>query len=342
MRLENNSDFNFMTINKDVEVLSQIASRRSLILKYSRVISDAQNLRSDFTELPVANVGDKWSYSKEELTEKVIGDWENATRLNTGIKSIDRTVLNFNRGEVWYMAGRTGTKKTSLAIQILESITKNEGTKGIFFSLEMAENQLVNRMVEMYFYEKNPSFWEFKTPVESMSLCNRFLWENRKSRELIKASMLDFQICFEPALHLDKMAVWIRKYKREIGDISTIVIDYFQLLKGQGRDRREAVSQLARDLKTLAKSENIRIIALCQTSRNNGEGFDRVALTDLKESGDIEESADIVTGQWKDQDHRLMHFEVLKGRNGSIITDMLLGVNGVLFTDAHESQVNGG
>ena len=338
--LGGNGDYGLGTLERDIETLNELKMRREIIKEYSDIIAKAGDLMTDIKDLPIQDTASKWSYTNDELAEHSHSEWLKTKPLKTGLKDLDSKIINFNRGEVWYMAGRTGTKKTSLAMQVLKGITASEGSKGVFFSLEMAELQFSKRMAEMYFYHCHPMVWENNEQSEAIHQCHKFL-ENNKTIELFKRSGATYQICFQPALTIDKIALWIRKYRKQFGDISTIAIDYFQLMKGQGRDRRDVVSRLARDLKTLAKSENVRIIALSQTSRENGEGFDKVKLTDLKESGDIEESADIVTGQCKDSsDHRIMNLSVLKGRNGSIMGDITLGVNGVLFQDAHHSQTN--
>ena len=336
-------DYGKGTIERDSEALHLIGFKRGLIQESLEAISLAQNPLSELKDLPKASVRDNYTHTSEELAHFSFEQWKTSKPLNTGLNDLDRSVINFNRGEVWFMAGRTGTKKTSLAMQVLESITKNEGSKGVFFSLEMAELQFSKRLAEMKFYTKvDKTIWAIneKKSFVAIDSCNRYL-EKHKSVELFLNSSAPYQICFEPSLTLDKICVWIRKYKREFGDISTIVIDYFQLLRGKGQDRRAEVSTLARELKGVAKSENIRIIALSQTSRNNGIGVTPVELSDLKESGDIEECADIVTGQnLVEGDNQIMNLRVLKGRNGSILTDITLGVNGVAFENLKQADEN--
>ena len=143
--------------------------------------------------------------------------------------------------------------------------------------------------------------------------------------------------CTKSRLNIEQMRSYIKKAKKT-RNISTIVIDYFQLMDGKGQDRRNIVGQNARDLKALAKDEEIRIISLCQLSRAAEDGKIPVQMHHLKESGDIEEAADIITGQWTDSK---MHVLVanLKVRMGGHLNTYPLMTDGLHFRDPHQAEI---
>jgi hypothetical protein len=111
-------------------------------------------------------------------------------------------------------------------------------------------------------------------------------------------------------------------------------------MKAEAGDRRNEVSIIARGLKEVAKDENIRIICLSQLSRLAEDGNPPVKLHHLKESGDIEESADIVTGQWKTKSKKCQNIATLKLRNGGFEGQFLLMTDGTYFRTPTTQEIN--
>ncbi len=218
----------------------------------------------------------------------------------TGLASIDQKTAGLHNSDLVILAGRPGMGKTSLATNIAFNCAEahlewqrdggefNYGAPVAFFSLEMSADQLATRIL-----------------AEQAEIPSETLRTGRMSREdfqqLSRASQrlaeLPLYIDDTPALTIAALRTRARRLKRR-HDIGLIVVDYLQLLQGSGRandNRVNEISEISRGLKTLAKELQVPVIALSQLSRAVEQREDkRPMLSDLRESGSIEQDADMV------------------------------------------------
>ncbi|WFL75998.1 replicative DNA helicase [Altererythrobacter arenosus] len=218
----------------------------------------------------------------------------------TGLDSIDQKTSGLHNSDLVILAGRPGMGKTSLATNIAFNCAEehlnwqrdggefNYGAPVAFFSLEMSADQLATRIL-----------------AEQAEISSESLRSGKLSREefqkLSYASQrlaeLPLYIDDTPALTIAGLRTRARRLKRR-HDIGLIVVDYLQLLQGSGRaqdNRVNEISEISRGLKTLAKELSVPVIALSQLSRAVEQREDkRPMLSDLRESGSIEQDADMV------------------------------------------------
>jgi replicative DNA helicase len=235
-----------------------------------------------------------------EMIETAINSGGHVSGKTTGFTSINDKCGGLHNSDLIILAGRPGMGKTSLATNIAfncadrllrdqrDGITKTVGAGVAFFSLEMSSDQLATRVL-----------------AEQAGIPSEALRMGKISREdfqqLSYASQrlaeLPLYIDDTPALTIAALRTRARRLKRK-HDIGLIVVDYLQLLQGSGRsqdNRVNEISEISRGLKTLAKELQVPVIALSQLSRAVESREDkRPMLSDLRESGSIEQDADMV------------------------------------------------
>ncbi len=214
---------------------------------------------------------------------------------STGLEDLDRQILGLNNSDLILIASRPGMGKTSIALNIAMNVAKTSGKTVAVFSLEMSREQLAIRL------------------LSSASLIdNKKLQTGRLSGEDWKslgkaASMLstyDLLINDNPSLTVADMNAQCRR----LPNLGLVVIDYLQLMqsaggstKYSGENSQPVVSDISRMLQIMAKELNVPVICLSQLSRANESRQDkRPLLSDLRESGAIEQDADIVLGLYRD------------------------------------------
>jgi len=234
------------------------------------------------------------------MIETAINSGGHVSGKTTGFASINEKVGGLHNSDLIIVAGRPGMGKTSLATNIAfncadrwlrdkrDGIDKSIGAGVAFFSLEMSSDQLATRIL-----------------AEQAGISSEALRMGKISREdfqqLSYASQrlaeLPLYIDDTPALSIAALRTRARRLKRK-HDIGLIVVDYLQLLQGSGRsqdNRVNEISEISRGLKTLAKELQVPVIALSQLSRAVEQRDDkRPMLSDLRESGSIEQDADMV------------------------------------------------
>src|SRR5699024_7639665 len=189
--------------------------------------------------------------------------------------------------ELIILAARPGVGKTAFALNVAQNIGTSTDETVALFSLEMGAEQLVNRMLCA---EGN---------IDAGRLRNGQLTEE-EFNQLIFAmgSLANANIFIDdtPGIRTPEIRAKCRRLKQEQGDLGLIVIDYLQLIEGSNREsRQQQVSEISRQLKKLAKELSVPVIALSQLSRSVEQRQDkRPILSDLRESGSIEQDADIV------------------------------------------------
>lgn len=218
---------------------------------------------------------------------------EAITGLPTGYHELDRMTAGLQKEELIILAARPAVGKTAFALNIAQNVgTKTDNTVAIF-SLEMGAESLVNRMLcAEGAIEASHLRTGQLTPLE---------WDN-----LIVAmgtlSRASIYIDDTPGIKISEIRARCRKLAQEQGNLGLILIDYLQLIEGTGREnRQQEVSEISRQLKKLAKELKVPVIALSQLSRGVEQRQDkRPVLSDIRESGSIEQDADIVAFLYRD------------------------------------------
>ena len=214
--------------------------------------------------------------------------------LSTGLSAVDAKINGMNKSDLLLLAARPGMGKTSMALNVALSAARETGKTVAIFSLEMSKEQLVTRLIAS------------EGLVENQRLITGNLRESDWQRIAEAASALsrmDIRIDDNPLLTVADMNAKCRRLE----NLGLVVIDYLQLMtsaggKGySGENRQQAVSDISRMLKIMAKELQVPVLCLSQLSRANEKREDkRPMLSDLRESGAIEQDADIVMFLYRD------------------------------------------
>lgn len=237
--------------------------------------------------------------------------------LSTGLSAVDRKITGLNKSDLILLAARPGMGKTSFALNVALNVAKSEKKTVAVFSLEMSREQLASRLLSS------------EACVESGRLRTGSLRETDWEKIAAAASVLnkvDIRIDDNPMLSVADMNAKCRR----IDGLALVVIDYLQLMTSAsgnnrgGENRQQMVSDMSRMLKIMAKELNVPVICLSQLSRANESRTDkRPMLSDLRESGAIEQDADSVMFLYRDeyynpntQDKNIAECIVAKNRHG--------------------------
>jgi replicative DNA helicase len=238
-----------------------------------------------------------------ETAEKALNSGGHLSGITTGLNSINGKIGGMHRSDLMILAGRPGMGKTSLATNIAFSAAqrflrdqedgiepaKSAGAPVAFFSLEMSADQLATRVLAE---QSNISSENLR-----MGKISQAEFRNL-ARAAAELQALPLYIDDTPGLTIAALRARARRLKRQKG-IGFIVIDYLQLLQGSGKgssdNRVQEISEISRGLKQLAKELDVPVLALSQLSRAVEQREDkRPQLSDLRESGSIEQDADMV------------------------------------------------
>ncbi len=215
----------------------------------------------------------------------------------TGLTDLDRKTTGFHPGELIVIAGRPGMGKTALALTLAYNAARDTKLKSKvgFFSLEMSKLQIGMRMLSMVSKIDMQRIREGTITREELGRLN-------KAQGTV--STLDIHIDASPSLTTTEILARARRLKKEEG-LDLVIVDYLQLLTAPGvRDRVNEVGIISRTLKELAKRLSIPVIALSQLNREPERrtmGIPRPRLSDLRESGSIEQDADVVMLLYRDE-----------------------------------------
>lgn len=211
--------------------------------------------------------------------------------LDTGYKELNDFTFGFQPGELIILAARPGVGKSAFALNVAQKSCTNTGGYVAFFSLEMGIDQLVMRLLSL---SSNVKLSKIRSGDMSDEETTKLLGGR------IALDNLHIYLDETTTNDLESIKIQCRKLKRE-NKLDMIIIDYLQLLtlsKGKNMSRYEEVSGLSRSLKLLARELEVPILALSQLSRNvenrSAEQGNKPILSDLRESGSIEQDADIV------------------------------------------------
>ena len=257
----------------------------------------------------------------DRLTELSESD-SDISGLSTGLVDLDKFLNGLNKSDLMILAARPAMGKTSLALNIALNVAKKYPKKTVaFFSLEMSKEQLVTRLLS------NESF------VDNKKLTTGQLSVEEWTKIGIASSALsqtDIRVDDNPSLSVAEMNAKCRR----IDDLALVVIDYLQLMTSAGtktaanENRQQIVTDISRSLKIMAKELNVPILCLSQLSRANESRQDkRPMMSDLRESGAIEQDADEVLFIYRDDyynknsaEQNVAEVIVAKNRHGEVGT----------------------
>tara|TARA_B100000401_G_C52808238_1_gene722229 strand:- start:1387 stop:2934 length:1548 start_codon:yes stop_codon:yes gene_type:complete len=276
------------------------------------------NIRKDYQ-----NMTDLILKAKDEI-EVAMSKEDGINGVATGFTDLDRVTSGWQRSDMIVVAARPGMGKTAFVISMARNVAVDYKHPVAIFSLEMSSVQLVNRLIS----------GEAEIPAEDIRR-GKFTKKEfdqffHRTKQLSDAPLF---IDDTPALSIFELRAKCRRLKQQ-HDIQLVIIDYLQLMSsgGKGGNREQEISTISRSIKEIAKELDVPIIALSQLSRNveTRGGDKRPMLSDLRDSGAIEQDADIVCFIYRPEYYGLTEWSdgtpcnsqgeiiVAKHRNGSL------------------------
>ena len=260
-----------------------------------------------------------------ENIEKASKTKETVTGVPTGFIDLDYKTSGFQPSDFILIAARPSMGKTAFVLNVVDHVAVKKGIPCMVFSLEMSKEQLVNRMLSM---ESNVDSQKLRTGTLTDSDWDAVV----EGIGIIGNSKLI--IDDTPGISISELRSKCRKVKLEYG-LSLVIIDYLQLMSGSGKsgeNRQQEISEISRSLKALARELNAPVISLSQLSRACETRPDhRPMLSDLRESGAIEQDADVVMFLYRDDYYNkdtdtpnIAEVIIAKQRNGPIGTVQLM------------------
>lgn len=293
-------------IEYHARIVLEKSTLRKLIEASTQIVSEAYNGQADVAELLdraerkiFAISGSKLRQGfvamedivkdSFELVEQLYQQKRYVTGLETGFKDLDTMTSGLQNGEFIVIAGRPSMGKTSFAVNIAQNASVRHKIPVAMFSLEMTKEQLMLRMLCS------------EARVRSQSVRTGYVGKSEWGKLTRAAGTLHdapFYIDDSPDLNVLEMRAKARRLKAEV-NIGLVIVDYLQLIRGHGRaeNRQQEMSHISRSLKALAKELSIPVIGLSQLSRaveQRERKEKRPILSDLRESGAIEQDADLV------------------------------------------------
>lgn len=239
------------------------------------------------------------------------------TGLSTGFVGLDKITTGLHEGNLIILAARPAMGKTALALNIAKHVAVQEYKPAVIFSLEMGAEELIERMLAS----------EGMVPAYHLKTGNLSTDEWKR---LVQAqnNLYDAPIFVDDTagIRISEIRSNARKLAQEMGGLGVIIIDYLQLITGaKGENRQQIVSEISRELKILAKDLKVPVIALSQLSRAVEQRQDkRPMLADLRESGSIEQDADIVAFLYRDAYYQKEQADSQEANN---VTELILEKN---------------
>lgn len=239
------------------------------------------------------------------------------TGLSTGFVGLDKITTGLHEGNLIILAARPAMGKTALALNIAKYVASKERKPAVIFSLEMGAEELIERMLAS----------EGMVPAYHLKTGNLSTDEWKR---LVQAqnNLYDAPIFVDDTagIRISEIRSNARKLAQEMGGLGVIIIDYLQLITGaKGENRQQIVSEISRELKILAKDLKVPVIALSQLSRAVEQRQDkRPMLADLRESGSIEQDADIVAFLYRDAYYQKEQADSQEANN---VTELILEKN---------------
>ncbi|WP_291492526.1 replicative DNA helicase [Desulfurella sp.] len=348
---------NISNITHYAKIIYQKSVLRELIFASQEIAdvaySDALDTEEilNFAEKKIFNISTKKTESYKSLND--IGDEikeliqnlkqrnTEVTGLPTGFIDIDRMLNGFQRGDLIILAARPSMGKTAFAVNIAINMAQRTNLSIGIFSLEMTYRQIALRILSSM---SNIEFYKIKSGNLSTSEWNLIVKTIDKARKL--------RIYIDDSSLITSLDIRTKARKLKIErNIDFLIIDYLQLIEGLKRENRvQEVSEISRSLKILAKELNIPILALSQLNRSVEQRDNkRPMMSDLRESGSIEQDADIVMFIYRDdvynkknsgnEQQTLAEIHIAKHRNGPTGTvELLFHKNTTTFKNMSDEQ----
>ena len=239
------------------------------------------------------------------------------TGISTGFIGLDKITTGLHEDNLIILAARPAMGKTALALNIAKHVATMERKPAVIFSLEMGAEELIERMVAS---EGMIPGYHLKTGNLSTDEWKRLVHA--------QSNLYDVPIFVNDTagIRISDIRSKARKLSQEMGGLGIIIIDYLQLITGSKREnRQQIVSEISRELKILAKDLRVPVIALSQLSRSVEQRQDkRPMLSDLRESGSIEQDADIVAFLYRDAYYQKEQADSQEANN---VTELILEKN---------------
>ncbi|RVU71501.1 MULTISPECIES: replicative DNA helicase [Lactobacillus] len=296
------------------QIVHRKAMLRRLIAASQNIINNAMEGSDDVTDILDDAESEIMNVSSEnntggfraikEIVNSAVEDINNipqdgnmVTGLPTGFSELDKMTTGFHDDELIIVAARPGVGKTSFALNVAQYVGLHTDNTVAMFSLEMSGEQLVQRMLAS------------EGLIDSQHLRTGQLDENEWRKLIVASGSLantSIYIDDTPGIKMSEIRAKSRRLAKEKGKLGLIVIDYLQLIEGpRSESRQQEVSAISRQLKKLAKELHVPVIALSQLSRSVEQRQDkRPVLSDIRESGSIEQDADIVSFLYRDDYYR--------------------------------------
>lgn len=296
------------------KIVKRKAILRNLISTSQRIIQNAIEGSDDVTDIlddaesqimgvsqdnasgGFKSIHDVLNTAMEEINS-IPDDGNMVTGLPSGFSELDKMTTGFHDDELIILAARPGVGKTAFALNVAQFVGLKTDKTVAMFSLEMGAEQLVQRMLAS------------EGLIDSQHLRTGQLTDEEWRKLVVAAGSLDntsIYIDDTPGIKMSEIRAKARRLAKEKENLGLIVIDYLQLIEGpRSESRQQEVSAISRQLKKLAKELHIPVIALSQLSRSVEQRQDkRPVLSDIRESGSIEQDADIVAFLYRDDYYR--------------------------------------
>ncbi|MBO8172148.1 MAG: replicative DNA helicase [Bacillaceae bacterium] len=318
------------------QLVEEKAILRRLIRAATKIVSDGYSQPEDLTlllsdaERSILEVSQRRStqtfkaikdvlMETYEHIEQLSSREEDITGVPTGYIDLDKMTSGFQNSDLIIVAARPSVGKTAFALNIAQNAAARAGCPVAIFSLEMSAQQLVQRMLCA---EGNIDANKLRTG-KNMTEED---WQ-KLTMAIGTLSRAPIYIDDSPGITVGEIRAKCRRLKAE-HDLGMIVIDYLQLIHGRGRgdNRQQEISEISRTLKGIAREFNVPVIALSQLSRAVEQRQDkRPMMSDLRESGSIEQDADIVSFLYRDdyydqesERQNIIEIIIAKQRNGPV------------------------
>ena len=293
-------------VDEYIKIVQEKAILRKLIIEATNIVSlgyDTTNNLSDTldkAEKTILNVvktrkGTEFKKIKDVLSktqsdlEKLSKSKSEITGLSTGFYDFDKLTSGLHENELIIIAARPAMGKTAFALNLATNIAINSKKTVALFNMEMGAEQLASRMISSI------------GQVEGYKMRNGRLENNdwkRVNEAISRISDTKIYIDDTPGMSISEIRAKCRRLSSSEAGLDIVIIDYLQLINGSSKysgQRQQEVSEISRSLKTMAMELNIPVIALAQLSRSvEGREDKRPLLSDLRESGSIEQDADLV------------------------------------------------
>ena len=294
-----------------VEYVLEIAEKKIFDISQERATNDFQPINQVISEAL-------------SMLEKLYEEKNDVTGLTTGFRDLNKKINGLQRSDLLLIAARPAMGKTAFALNLVQNAALKGDASVAVFSLEMSKEQLVQRMIAS------------QSTVELKKIKTGTLADNDWPRITDGMAILSgakIHIDDTPGIKISELRSKCRKLKIEKG-LDLVLIDYLQLMEGEGQNesRQQEIAKISRSLKILAKELDCPVVALSQLSRAPEQRADhRPMLSDLRESGSIEQDADIVMFLYRDgyydeasEDGNIAEVILAKHRGGSTGTEKLL------------------